>query len=327
MKIFLAGATGVIGRPLTAQLLAAGHQVFAMSRSEQGAAELRQLGATPVVCDVFDWGNLRRCLGEIRPEVVINQLTALPKRIDPRKIKTQLAATNRVRIEGTNNLFDAALAAGAKRFISQSIAFVYNPRGTGLNTEESPLHQSPTASFAEVVEAVRLLEATTLSSSELPGIVLRYGFFYGPGTVYAKGGAMADDVRHRRTPIIGGGTGEFPFIHVEDAAAATVAAVWRGEPGAYNIVDDEPASVAVWLPAYAKALGAPPPRRVPRWLARLLVGSYATYLMCDQRGALNDKAKRELDWLPRYSTWRMGFERIINDHSRKNSAANGVLVA
>ena len=313
MKVFLAGATGVIGRPLSRQLIAANHEVVAMTRSDQQAVDLRHEGTSPIVCDVFDREKLFRCIEKARPDVVIHQLTALPKRIDPRKIKTQLAATNRVRTEGTRNLFDAALAAGASRFISQSIAFAYGPDGEGLKTEDDVLYETPPASFTDTIGAVRSLEQTTLSSADLSGIVLRYGYFYGPGTVYASDGSIAEDVRRKRFPIVGKGTGVFSFIQVEDAAAATVAALHYGEPGIYNIVDDEPAPLSDWLPIYAESLKAPRPARVPRWLARLLVGPYAVYLACDQKGASNAKAKRAFDWSPHFPTWRSGFGKSLSD--------------
>ena len=303
MRVLVAGASGVIGRPLTAQLLAAGHEVFGMTRSRQRAESLRAAGATPVVCDVLEPGSLRD-LEAMRPDAVIHQLTALPKQIDPRKIRTELAATNRLRSEGTKNLFDAAHAAGARRFVAQSIAFAYDPAGEGLNTEDNPLYREPHASFAETIAAIRQLEETTLGRSDLPGVVLRYGFFYGPGTVYAPDGSFAADVRRGRVPIIGSGGGVYSFIHVEDAAAAAVAAIENGEAGVYNIVDDDPAAVRDWIPVYAEALGGGRPRRVPRWLARLIAGPYAVYLFCEQRGASNEKAKRSLAWLPRYPTWR-----------------------
>lgn len=327
MRVFLAGATGVIGRPLTARLLAANHEVFAMTRSEKRAAALQQQGAMPVVCDVFDQGKLQHCVADIRPDVVIHQLTALPKRIDPRKIKTQLAATNRVRIEGTGNLFDAALAAGAKRFVSQSIAFAYAPGGKRLKTEDCALYKRTPPSFGNVIDAVRDLEEKTLSNADLPGVVLRYGYFYGPATVYATDGSFANDVRQRRVPIVGKGTGVFSFVHVNDAASATAAALDRGDPGIYNIVDNEPAPVADWLPIYAEALGAPRPGCVPRWITRLLVGPYATHLMCDQHGASNAKAKRCLGWSPRYSTWRTGFEKIGGSRANNDDAIERVAVA
>lgn len=311
MRVLLAGATGAIGRPLTVQLLAAGHEVFALTRSEASAEDLRNQGVAPLVCDVFDRAKLRWNVWEARPEVVVNQLTALPHRIDPRKIRRQLAATDRLRTEGTRNLFDAAKAAGAGRFVSQSISFAYQPDGTELKAEESPLHSRPHAAYRETFEAVRSTEAITLGDSELPGVVLRYGFFYGPGTFYASDGSFAEDVREGKVPLVGQGTGVFSFIHVEDAAAATLAALERGEPGIYNIVDDEPVEVSEWLPCYAEWLGAPSPKRVPRWLARLTAGPYAVYMMCDQRGASNARARERLGWTPRYPSWRRGFPAML----------------
>ena len=311
MRVLLAGATGAIGRPLTAQLLAAGHEVCALTRSEASAEDLRNQGATPLVCDVFDRAKLRWNVWEARPEVVVNQLTALPRRIDPRKIRRQLAATDRLRTEGTRNLFAAAKAAGAGRFVSQSVAFAYQPDGTGLKTEDSPLHARPSAAYRGTFEAVRSTEAITLGDRELPGVVLRYGFFYGPGTFYAPDGSFAEDVRGGKVPLVGQGTGVFSFIHVEDAAAATLAALERGEPGIYNIVDDEPAALAEWLPRYVEWLGAPPPKRVSRWLARLLAGPYAVYMMCDQQGASNARAKQRLGWTPRFASWRSGFPAML----------------
>jgi len=307
MRVFVAGASGVIGRSLTDGLAAARHEVAAMTRSDGRAADLQRRGATPVICDVFDRDALRRALEKARPDVVIHQLTALPRRIDPRRIRIQLAETNRLRAEGTKNLFEAALGAGATRFIAQSIAFAYDPSGEGLKTEDDQLMRDPPGSFAEAMAAVRSLEETTLGNAELPGVVLRYGFFYGPDTAYSADGPTAADVRKGRFPIVGEGAGVFSFIHVEDAASATVAAIERWRPGVYNIVDDEPAAVRDWLPAYAEALGARTPGRVPRWLARLFVGPYATYLLCDQRGASNAKAKREFAWAPKHPTWRPGF--------------------
>jgi len=310
MRVFLAGATGAIGRPLTERLVSAGHEVFALTRSDKRARHLQQQGATPVVCDVFDKDNLRRQVEAAKPDAVIHQLTALPKRIDPRKIRSQLAETNRLRTEGTRNLFDAALAAGANRFIAQSIAFTYDTDGDELRTEDNALYEDPPPSFKEVIDAVRALEDTTLNSNQLYGTVLRYGFFYGPGTVYASDGSFAEDVRRRRIPIAGEGTGVFSFIHVEDAAAATLAALQCDLGGIYNIVDDNPAPLAEWLPAYAEILGARQPMRVPRWLARLLAGSYAIYLMCDQKGVTNEEAKARLGWSPSRSTWRLGFQEL-----------------
>lgn len=327
MRVFLAGASGVIGRPVTMRLLAGEHQVFAMTRSPQRAADLQRIGATAVVCDVFDRERLQRVVEQARPDAVVHQLTALPKRIDPRKIKTQLAATNRLRTEGTRILLEAAVASGAARFLAQSISFAYGPEGAGPKTEDSELYDRPPASFAGVVRAVQDLEAATLGSSPLAGVVLRYGFFYGPGTAYAPDGSFAAEVRARRVPIVGRGGGVWSFIHVDDAARATVAALESGAPGVYNIVDDEPAPVAEWLPAYAAALGALPPRRAPRWLVRPLLGRYAVHMMCDLRGASNAKAKRLLGWSPRYATWRTGFRQQSETPQNRETPATDLLVA
>ncbi len=282
-----------------------------MSRSDTRAADLRQRGATAVVCDVFDREELLRCVESAQPDAVVHQLTALPKRIDPRKVTTQLAETNRLRTEGTRNLIDAATACGAGRFITQSIAFAYVPDGQGLKIEEDPLYENAPSSFVEVIRAVKILEESTLSASNVEGIVLRYGFLYGPGTSYASDCSFAEDARRRRVPLVGKGSGVFSFVHVDDAAAATVAALERGNPGVYNIVDDEPAPVSEWLPLYAEAAEAPRPMSIPRLLGRLIAGSYAIYLMCEQRGASNEKAKASLDWWPSQPTWRQGFRELI----------------
>lgn len=307
MKIFVAGATGAIGAPLVRQLIAAGHDVVGLTRSEARSGELRNAGAEPVVCDVFDIDKLRRAVECSKPEIVIHQLTAIPKRIDPRKIKSQLEATNRLRTTGTRNLLEAACAGGARRFISQSIAFAYRPDGDTLKTEEAALYEDAPPSYADVISSVRSLESTTLTDSRIEGIVLRYGFFYGPGTAYASDGSFAEDVRRRKVPLMGSAQGVFSFVHVEDAAAATVAAVRNEETGIYNIVDDEPAPVADWLPVYAEGLGARVPVRAPRLLGRLIAGPYATYLMCEQRGASNAKAKAKLRLSLRFPSWRQGF--------------------
>ena len=311
MRVFLAGASGAIGRPLTEQLVRASHQVSAMTRCERRAAALQQQGATPVICDVFDAETLEQTMAAAAPDVVIHQLTALPKRLHPRKMKKQLAATNRVRSEGTHNLFAAARSAGAKRFIAQSVAFAYDVEGEELRHEDSPLIASPPPAFRDTLHALESLEATTLSDPSLTGLVLRYGFFYGPGTVYAADGSFAEDVRRGRAPVVGRGEGVFSFIHVEDAAAAAVAALEHGAAGIYNVVDDEPAAVAEWLPYYAEQIGARSPRRAPRWLARLIAGSFAVHMMSEMRGVSNTKAKEELGWTPKYASWRIGFQSIV----------------
>jgi nucleoside-diphosphate-sugar epimerase len=305
MKVFVAGASGAIGRPLVRQLLAAGHGVTGMTRREERAEEIRAAGAEAVVCDVFDAGALREAVAAAQPEVVVHALTALPPRFNPRS--DYLTATNRVRVEGTRNLLDAALAAGARRLVAESVAFFYEPEGDWVKDEEAPLQRNPAGRFAEALAAIGELEDWVTGTEGLEGVVLRCGWFYGPGTYYARGGSLAEETLKRRNPVVGAGTGIFSFIHVDDAAAAVVAALDRGAPGVYNVVDDEPAALRDWLPAYAEALGAKPPRRVPPWLARLVAGRDLAGVALAMRGASNAKAKRELGWQPSHPSWRTGF--------------------
>jgi 2-alkyl-3-oxoalkanoate reductase len=292
LRVFLAGATGVLGRALLPRLVAAGHEVTGMARSEQRAAAVREAGAEPLVCDVFDEQRLRAALATARPEVVIHELTALPQRINYRK-RSHFEPTIRLRGEGTRILLAAAVAAGARRMLVQSIAFVQDPPGPGLVGEQS--------------RTVLEMERAVSGSSELEGLALRYGFLYGPGTVYGEHGSTAKDFRRRLHPVVGSGEGEFPFVHVFDAADATVAAVSRGRPGIYEIVDDEPAPMREWVPAYAEAIGAPPPLRVPVWLARLIAGRGAAQGAVRMQARSNARAKAELGWEPRWPSWREGF--------------------
>ena len=307
MRVFLAGATGVIGRRLLPLLVAGGHEVTAMTRSEERAAGLRDAGATPVVCDVYDAEGLRAAMEAAGPEVVLHELTDLPPALDPRKMEEQAAGNDRIRTEGTRNLVAAAIAAGARRMVAQSISFAYAPAGAALKTEKDPLWDDAPWPWLRSIQALHELEDTVTQTEGLEGIALRYGFFYGPGSAYADDGHFAREVRRRRLPVVGRGSGVFSFIHVDDAAAATVAAMERGRPGIYNVVDDDPAPLRDWVPAYAEAIGAKPPRRVPVWLARLLGGRYAVALATQGRGASNEKAKAELGWEPRYPSWREGF--------------------
>jgi nucleoside-diphosphate-sugar epimerase len=308
--VFVAGASGAIGRPLVPKLVTAGHDVTGMTRSEERAARIRAAGASAVVLDVFDVEALRAALLEAAPEVVVHQLTALPERLDFRKESTY-APTNRVRTEGTRNLLDAALAAGARRFVCQSIAFAYRPGGSRVKTEDDPLLENLPGPFGGGVRAMREMESMVLGAEGIEGLVLRYGFFYGPGTQYAPDGAQVEDMRRRRMPIVGKGTGMFSFIHLDDAADATVAAVERGAPGVYNITDDEPAELREWVPVAARAAGAPRPLRVPVWLARLVAGKEAAAFATGLPGASNAKAKRELGWEPAHPSWRTGFTEAL----------------
>jgi nucleoside-diphosphate-sugar epimerase len=303
MKVFLAGASGVVGRPLVRDLLAAGHDVTGMTRREEAAAEIRAAGAEAVVCDVFDAAALERAVVEAAPDAVVHQLTALPKQLDLRQ-KGVYDANNRIRTEGTRNLLAAAAAAGARRVVAQSIAFVYAPVGGPVKSEGDHVMKGVGGEFDTAVEATMDLERQVLGAG---GLVLRYGFFYGPGSSYASDGFQAQEVRKRRFPIVGDGGGVFSFVHVDDASAATVRALDHGGSGIYNVCDDEPAPLREWLPVYAEALGAKRPLRVPKLIARLVAGAGATAMATTLRGASNERAKRELGWEPIHPTWRRGF--------------------
>jgi nucleoside-diphosphate-sugar epimerase len=315
MNVFVAGATGAIGRELVPQLVARGHEVVGMTRSASKQDLVRSLGARPVVADALDADAVAKAVASAEPEVIVHQLTALSGPMSARDMRHPDRApmakmTNRLRTEGTDHLLAAGRAVGARRFVAQSFgAFRYARTGGPVQTEEDPLDPNPPAPLRPVVEGLLYLEnaVTTIDWGE--GLALRYGGFYGPGTSMSSDpdAVMAGPIRKRRFPLIGDGGGVWSFIHIEDAAAATVAAVERGQPGVYNVVDDEPAPVREWLPVLASALGAKPPRRIPRWLSRLVAGEVTTASMTDVRGASNAKAKRELGWQLRYPSWRLGF--------------------
>jgi nucleoside-diphosphate-sugar epimerase len=311
MKVFVAGATGAIGRKLLPALAEDGHEVVGMTRSEERTGLIRELGAEPVVADVLDPEGVRAAVAAARPEVVIHQLTSIPKAVDPKRFAEQFALNNRVRREGTRNLVDAARAAGARRVVAQSIAFVYAPRGGGLRVEEDPLAVDSPEPMRETVGAVADLEQAVTGTEGIEGLVLRYGYFYGPGTSYASDGAQAELVRRRRFPVVGSGAGVFSFIHVEDGARAAVRALDHGSPGFYNVVDDDPAPVRDWLPVFADTLRAEPPRHAPALVARLIAGKYAVNLMTRSEGASNRKAKQELDLELRFPSWRRGFAEAL----------------
>jgi nucleoside-diphosphate-sugar epimerase len=307
MKVFVAGASGVIGRPLVRRFVAVGHEVTGMTRSEDRAVDIRAAGAEAVVCDVFDSAALGAAVRGAAPEVVVHELTALPPRLDYKAKQDPLAPTNRVRSEGTRNLLAAAKAAGARRFIAESVAFFYKPEGEWVKDEEAPLNLEAPGHFGGAAAALADLERQVTSAEGIEGVVLRYGWLYGPGTYFDRVGSQTEDALKRRLPIVGKGDGVFSFVHVEDAAAATVATVERGAPGTYNVVDDEPAPMRDWVPVFCEAVGAKKPFRVPVWLARLVAGSAAIGSATQLRGASNAKAKRELGWQPRYASWREGF--------------------
>jgi nucleoside-diphosphate-sugar epimerase len=311
MKVFVAGAGGAMGRQLIPKLVAAGHEVAGMTRSETKRDLVESLGARSVVADALEAGEVGRAVDEARPEVIVHQLTSLPGNLEPRHFDRDFAATNRLRTEGTDNLLAAARAVGARRFVAQSFtSWPYARSGAPVKTEDDPLDPDPPAQFRRTLDAIKYLEGTVTGADRIEGVVLRYGAFYGPSTSIGLKplGEQVEAVRKRRFPVVGSGQGVWSFVHIEDAAAATVAAAERGEPGIYNVVDDEPAPVSEWLPVLAAAVGARPPRRVPRWLGRLLAGEAATVLMTEIRGASNAKAKRELGWELRHPSWRSGFE-------------------
>jgi nucleoside-diphosphate-sugar epimerase len=303
LRVFVAGATGVIGRRVVTLLVKAGHDVVGLSRSADRAAILGDLGAQGVVGDAFDRARLVELITGLEPEIVIHELTDLPKALNPRKIDRELVGNDRLRTEGTRNLVDAAQAGGVNRIIAQSVAFLYAPIGGMVKAEDDPLDVDGERSLRRTVRAVRDLEEAVLTTPGIDSIVLRYGYFYGPGTAYASDGSIAGMVRRRAFPIAGGGGGVFSFVHLDDAAEATVRAI-SAPPGIYNVVDDSPAPLADWLPVFAAELGAKPPRRVPTFVARLIAGSYGAHLSTSQRGASNGKAKTLLDWHPR--DWRQG---------------------
>jgi nucleoside-diphosphate-sugar epimerase len=310
MRVFLAGGTGVIGRALVPQLRQAGHEVTAMTRYESRAETLREQGLDAVVCDAFEAENVTRAVATARPDVVVNQLTDIPDAVNPRKMAEQFETNDRLRTDGTRNLMHAAEAVGARRLISQSIAWAYAP-SDGLWAEDDRLWAEAPEPWGRSVGAVRALEEATLGSDSVEGVVLRYGLFYGPGTAFASDGSTAAMVRKRAFPVVGRGTAVYSFIHVDDAASATIAALDRGAPGAYNVVDDDPAIMREWLPEYADALGARPPRRVPRFIARLVAGKFGLYMSTQLQGATNAKARRELGWQPRWASWRQGFREAL----------------
>jgi len=307
MRIFLAGATGAIGRCLVPRLVEAGHQVTGITRSQAKLDKLRALGAEPVLCDVFDAGGLGSVVARAEPDAVINQLTDLPQRLKPRKLGEYYAVNDRVRRQGTMNLLNAAQRARVRRFIAQGAAYWYAQTGGPVKTEEAPLYLDAPPPIGPAVQTIKFVEDAVLSADGLEGDVLRYGMFYGPGTWYAKDGDVGWQVRKRRYPMVGNGEGIYSFVHVDDAAAAMVAALEGARPGVYNVVDDEPASAAEWMPVYAEALGARRPPRVPVFVARLLAGEALVKWMIGLRGASNEKIKKELGWRQRYESWRRGF--------------------
>lgn len=311
MRVFLAGATGVIGRRLVPMLVAAGHEVTGMTRSAAKAAGLREAGVEPVIVDALDSEALKAAVLAAKPDAVIHQLTSIPPRIDPRKLERDFAVNDRLRSRGTRDLVAAAQAADVQRIVAQSIAFAYLPGPPGtLHTETEVLYLDAPKVFKRSAQALHDLECAVRG---VQGTVLRYGYFYGPGSAIAADGSTVADVRRRRLPIVGSGGGVWSFIHIDDAARATVAALAQegGEAHVYNVVDDDPAPVREWLPALANAVGAPRPLRVPAPIARIAAGSYGVSVMTKGQGASNALIKQELGWKPEHASWREGFRTAL----------------
>jgi 2-alkyl-3-oxoalkanoate reductase len=303
MRVFVAGASGAIGRPLVHQLVDRGHKVIGTYRTPEHGSRVRALGAKPVALDLLDRRAVLKAIQEAEPDAIVHEATALADARFTRNFDRTFAQTNRLRTEGTDNLLAAAREAGVSRFVAQSFASMrYARDGVPVKSEDDPLDPNPPASAREAHAAMRHLDQAVTDAG---GIALRYGGFYG-----ASNDGLVEPVRKRQLPIVGDGGGVFSFIHLDDAAAATVLALEHDDPAIYNIVDDEPAPVRDWLPVLASALGAKPPRRVPRWLARLIAGEVAVIIGTESNGASNAKAKRELGWTLRYPSWRQGFPAV-----------------
>ena len=309
MKVFVAGATGAIGKQLVPRLVAAGHEVHGMTHSASKQAMLYELGAEPVLADALDPDGVAKAVGRAEPDVIVHQLTAIGA-LDMRHFDRSFALTNRLRTEGTDYLLSAGQAVGVRRFVAQSYFGAYARTGGTVKSEEDPLDPAPVRGMRETAAAIRHLEEAVLNARWTEGIVLRYGGFYGPGTSLAPDGEQSQLVRERKYPLVGDAAGVWSFIHVRDAAEATVAAIEHGSPGIYNIVDDDPAPVSEWLPALAQELGARKPIHVPRFVGRLFAGEVGVVMMTELRGASNAKARRELGWRPTHSSWRQGFAEL-----------------
>jgi nucleoside-diphosphate-sugar epimerase len=308
MRVFVAGSTGVVGKFLVPHLVENGHEVVALVRDAQKARALEAIGARVAFADALNEQEFTAAIRRAEPEVIIHQLTALTRVGNFRKFDDEFALTNRLRTEVTDIMLAAARLVGTRRFIAQSFCgWPFAREGGPVKTEEDPLDANPPVSFRKTLAAIRYLEETVRRTMDLQALALRYGMFYGPGTGIAKDGSIVGLVRKRKLPIVGNGAGIWSFIHVEDAARATVTAMSRGEPGIYNVVDDEPAPVATWLPALADAVGAKPPYKVPIWLGKLAMGDGGVSMMTRIRGGSNAKAKHALGWQPLHPSWRRGF--------------------
>jgi 2-alkyl-3-oxoalkanoate reductase len=320
MKVFLAGATGVVGKRLVPLLVSRGHRVTATTRSANKLPALRELGANPLIVDPLDREAVLAAVTSARPEVVVHQLTALARVKSLKRFDDEFAVTNRLRTEGLDHLLEAARMVGAARLVAQSFAGWPSVReGSWIKTEEDPLDPHPPQTMRQTLDAIRHVERVVPDAPGIGGIVLRYGYFYGPGTSFARGGDLIEAVRRRRLPIVGSGAGVWSFIHINDVAMATAIAIEGVPRGLYNIVDDEPAEVAMWLPELARVIGAKPPRHVPVWIGRFVIGDAGVIVMTESRGSSNQKAKRTLNWQLTYPSWRDGFRQDLS--ARAHAAA------
>ncbi|HZO62113.1 MAG TPA: NAD-dependent epimerase/dehydratase family protein [Gaiellaceae bacterium] len=318
MRVFVAGAGGIVGRHLVPELVARGHQVVATTRNPARQEALRSLGATPAVMDGLDPASVGEAVARAEPEVIVHEMTALASFRSPRSFDREFAVTNELRTTGTDNLIAAAGAVGVRRIVAQSYTGWPNERTGGpVKTEEDPLDTDPPARQRRSLEAIVHLERVVLAAAPVEGLAVRYGALYGPGTSAEEFGRL---LLARKFPLVGDGGGIWSFVHVADAAAATALAVERGAPGLYNIVDDHPAPVREWLPYLAECVGAPPPRHLPPWLARLAIGETGVSWMTRIRGSSNEKAKRELGWTPVWSSWREGFREGAADRTLRPAA-------
>ncbi|HEU0181385.1 MAG TPA: NAD(P)-dependent oxidoreductase [Agromyces mariniharenae] len=305
MRIFIAGGTGAVGSRLVPLFVAAGHEVTGTSRTAEGVQRIAAAGGRGVVMDGRDAASVRRAVLDAEPDVLVHQLTSLSGHFDFKRFDETFAVTNELRTRGTDALLAAANEAGTGRIVVQSYTGWTNEHaGSAVKTEADPLDPNPVPAARNTLAAIAYAEQATLDAG---GLALRFGNFYGPGQSLGEGGEMLESVRKRQVPIVGGGRGIWSFCHIDDAAAATVAAATRGAAGIYNVVDDEPAAVSEWLPELARAIGAKSPMRVPAWVARMAIGEFGVAWMTTGRGSSNAKAKAELGWAPRYATWREGF--------------------
>ena len=318
MKILVVGASGAIGSRLVPRLFARGHEVIGTARSRERAERVRALGAEAVTLDALDAWAVREAVAAARPDAIVHQATALAD-FDLRRFADTFALTNRLRTEGTGHLIEAARAAGVERFVAQSYAgWTYARAGGPPATENDSWDADPPEELRSTFEAIRELERAVLA---FDGLVLRYGAFYGPGTSLDPDGEQTEAVRKRKFPLVGDAGGVWSFVHVDDAAAATLAAIEHGRPGIYNVVDNDPAPVREWLPYLATVAGAKPPRRVPTWLAKRFVGEHGVVMMTQTRGFSNAKAKRELGWRPQHASWRDGFRAVLEREAPRLQAA------